>query len=71
MGEDRIKELREMKKRSRAGGGAERVEAHHKQGKMTARERVDALLDPGSFSELDTFVSHQAYHFGMDKQKVP
>jgi len=71
MGEDMIKELREMKKRSRAGGGAERVEAHHKQGKMTARERVDALLDPGSFSELDTFVSHQTYHFGMDKQKIP
>jgi acetyl-CoA carboxylase carboxyltransferase component len=71
MGEDKVKELREMKKRSRAGGGAERVEAHRMQGKMTARERVDALLDPGSFSELDTFVSHQAYHFGMEKQKVP
>jgi acetyl-CoA carboxylase carboxyltransferase component len=71
MGEDRVKELREMKKRSRAGGGAERMEAHRMQGKMTARERVDALLDPGSFVELDTFVSHQAYHFGMEKQKIP
>lgn len=71
MGEDKVKELRDMKKRSRAGGGAERVEAHRMQGKMTARERVDALLDPGSFTEFDTFVSHQAYHFGMEKQKLP
>ncbi|HUT26897.1 MAG TPA: acyl-CoA carboxylase subunit beta [Methanomassiliicoccales archaeon] len=70
MGEDKVKELREMKKRSRAGGGAERVEMHRMQGKMTARERVDTLLDPGSFVELDPFVSHQAYHFGMEKQKM-
>jgi acetyl-CoA carboxylase carboxyltransferase component len=70
MGEEKVRELREMKKRSRAGGGAERVEMHRKQGKMTARERVDALLDPGSFMELDTFVSHQTYHFGMDRQKM-
>ncbi len=71
MGEDKVKELREMKKRSKAGGGAERVDMHRKQGKMTARERVDALLDPGSFVELDAFVSHQTYHFGMEKQKMP
>ncbi|MCG7841390.1 MAG: acyl-CoA carboxylase subunit beta [Methanomassiliicoccales archaeon] len=70
MGEDKVKELREMKKRSRAGGGAERVEMHRMQGKMTARERVDTLLDPGSFVELDPFVSHQTYHFGMEKQKM-
>jgi len=71
MGEDKVKELREMKKRSRAGGGAERVEMHRMQGKMTARERVDTLLDPGSFVELDPFVSHQTYHFGMEKQRMP
>ena len=53
--EEANRELREMKRRSRAGGGADKQEKHHKQGKMTARERIDALLDPGSFVEFDAF----------------
>ena len=69
--EESHRELREMKRRSRAGGGAEKQDKHHKQGKMTARERIDALLDPGSFVEFDAFVTHQSCHFGMDKHKVP
>jgi acetyl-CoA/propionyl-CoA carboxylase carboxyl transferase subunit len=69
--EERTKELKEMKKRSRAGGGLDRLEKHHKQGKMSARERVDSLLDPGSFNEFDAFVTHQSSHFGMDKHKLP
>ena len=69
--EEANRELREMKRRSRAGGGADKQDKHHKQGKMTARERIDALLDPGSFVEFDAFVTHQSCHFGMDKHKVP
>lgn len=69
--EERTKELKEMKKRSRAGGGLDRLEKHHRQGKMSARERIDSLLDPGSFTEFDAFVTHQSSHFGMDKHKLP
>jgi acetyl-CoA/propionyl-CoA carboxylase carboxyl transferase subunit len=69
--EERTKELKELKKRSRAGGGLDRLEKHHRQGKMSARERIDSLLDPGSFSEFDAFVTHQTSHFGMDKHKLP
>jgi acetyl-CoA carboxylase carboxyltransferase component len=50
-----------------AGGGPERVEKQHKSGKLTARERLDLLLDPGSFREVDTFVVHRERNFGMDK----
>ncbi|OPY33099.1 MAG: malonate decarboxylase subunit beta [Methanomassiliicoccales archaeon PtaU1.Bin124] len=69
--EERNKELKELKKRSKIGGGPERVEKHRKQGKLTARERIDALLDPGSFVEFDAFVTHQSCSFGMDKNKLP
>ncbi|QLH74579.1 MAG: acyl-CoA carboxylase subunit beta [Methanomassiliicoccales archaeon] len=69
--EERHKELKEMKKRSRIGGGPDRVEKHRRQGKLTARDRIDALLDPGSFVEFDAFVTHQSSQFGMDKNKLP
>jgi len=72
MGNDeKNKELKELKKRSKIGGGAERVEKHRKQGKLTARDRIDSLLDPGTFVEFDAFVTHQSSHFGMDKNKLP
>ncbi|MDA0240315.1 MAG: methylmalonyl-CoA carboxyltransferase, partial [Proteobacteria bacterium] len=51
-----IRELEERRARARAGGGKTRVDAQHKRGKLTARERLDLLLDPGSFEEWDMFV---------------
>ena len=54
-----------------AGGGAERVERQHQAGKLTARERLERLLDPGSFVELGRFVSHRATDFGMAEQRIP
>ncbi len=55
---------------AKAGGGAARIERHHAHGKLTARERIDLLLDPGSFVELDAFVVHQCRDFGMEEQQV-
>src|SRR6187200_1525236 len=54
-----------------AGGGQERVERQHKEGKLTARERVELLLDAGSFEELDKLVEHRCLDFGMAEQKIP
>ena len=56
---------------AKAGGGQERIEKRHAKGLMTARERLDLLLDPGSFRELDRFVTHRCTDFGMEKKKVP
>lgn len=53
------------------GGGKERIDAQHKRGKLTARERLDLLLDPGSFTELDMFVTHRCTDFGLEKQQIP
>src|SRR5260370_5285669 len=63
----RVDLLEEMRERSRQGGGPERIERQHKVGKVTARERLDLLLDPGSFRELDAFVVQRARDFGMDR----
>ena len=52
-------------------GGAERRERQHRAGKLSARERVELLLDPGTFEETDKFVTHRATDFGMDKQRIP
>ncbi len=60
--------LTEMEQAARAGGGPERVQKQHAQGKLTARERLEALLDPGSFVELDAFVTHRATEFGLDRE---
>ena len=64
-----IKHLREMKAASKIGGGAQRIDRQHKAGKLTARERLDLLLDDGSFRELDSFVTHRASGFGMEKSR--
>src|SRR5271170_5587177 len=56
---------------ARTGGGARRIEAQHKKGKLTARERIDVLLDPNSFEEWDMFVEHRSHDFDMEGQKVP
>ena len=67
----RILELREKKTAAKSGGGEERVQVQHDKGKMTARERLELLLDKGSFRELDVFVTHNCNDFGLDKQKYP
>ncbi len=64
-----IAQLRQMREQARLGGGPERIDRQHAQGKLTARERVERLLDPGSFRELDIFVTHRAVGFGVEKQK--
>ena len=66
-----LKELEARRAGARAGGGARRVEAQHSKGKLTARERLDVLLDEGSFEEWDMFVEHRSVEFGMGEQKVP
>jgi propionyl-CoA carboxylase beta chain len=66
-----FEELRRRKAQSELGGGEERVRRQHKAGKKTARERLELLLDPGSFIEVDRFVVHQSHDFGMADQRVP
>jgi acetyl-CoA carboxylase carboxyltransferase component len=61
--------LHEKRAKSRLGGGPERIETQHKKGRLTARERIDLLLDKGSFREVDAFVQHRTHDFGLDKQK--
>jgi len=61
--------LNEKRAKSRLGGGQERIETQHKKGRLTARERIDLLLDKGSFREVDAFVQHRTHDFGLDKQK--
>ncbi|WP_421698018.1 acyl-CoA carboxylase subunit beta [Ancylobacter sp.] len=67
-----LDELEQRRARARAGGGEKRVAAQHTRGKLTARERLELLLDTGSFEEFDTFVQHRCTDFGMDKaEKIP
>jgi acetyl-CoA carboxylase carboxyltransferase component len=68
--QSKITQLRQMKAQSQLGGGLERIEARHKAGRLTARERIDLLLDKGSFREVDAFVLHQSTDFNMDKQRI-
>jgi acetyl-CoA carboxylase carboxyltransferase component len=65
----KFQRLHQLKSQSRQGGGVERIEAQHKRGRMTARERIDLLLDRGSFREIDAFVEHRTTDFGLEKQK--
>jgi propionyl-CoA carboxylase beta chain len=69
--EKRIADLEALRETRLEGGGRERVEKQHAAGKLTAHERVELLLDPGSFLELDPFVTHRSRDFGMDKSLVP
>ncbi|WP_374376451.1 acyl-CoA carboxylase subunit beta [Dongia sp.] len=66
-----LKQLEEKRAAARAGGGRKRVEAQHAKGRLTARERIELLLDPGSFEEWDMFVEHRCHDFGMGAQRVP
>ncbi|MBX3045934.1 MAG: acyl-CoA carboxylase subunit beta [Anaerolineales bacterium] len=66
----KIEELQELRIQSQQGGGPARVEAQHKQGRLTARERLDLFLDKGSFREVDAFVKHRTHAFGLEKQQI-
>ena len=63
--------LEKRRQVARQGGGEKRIEAQHARGKLTARERIDLLLDPGSFEEIDMFVEHDCHEFGMEERKIP
>ena len=66
-----IEQLASRRAAAEAGGGQKRIDAQHGKGKLTARERIDVLLDEGSFEEWDMFVEHRCTDFGMEDQKVP
>ena len=69
--EVKIEELKKRNLQAELGGGQKRIEQQHAKGKMTARERVNYLLDDGSFQEVDKFVVHRCHDFGMEKKKTP
>ncbi|KPF75086.1 methylmalonyl-CoA carboxyltransferase [Blastomonas sp. AAP25] len=66
-----LEELAERREKAHLGGGEKRIAAQHSKGKLTARERIDVLLDPGSFEELDMYVEHNCVDFGMQDQIIP
>jgi propionyl-CoA carboxylase beta chain len=68
---DPVAELRERQRQAELAGGRERIERQHAAGKLTARERVEALVDPGSFEEFDRFVTHRCRDFGMESSLIP
>lgn len=69
--EELIRKLRELEQKVEFGGGQDKIEKQHAQGKLTARERLALLLDEGSFMEIDKFVKHRATTFGLDKEELP
>jgi len=66
----KIQDLRDKKVQSRQGGGLDRIQKQHEKGRLTARERLDLLLDKGSFREVDAFMEHRTTDFGMDQNKI-
>ena len=66
--QDKYEHLSKKQQEARLGGGEKRINAQHAKGKLTARERLDLLLDPGSFEEIGMLVTHRSKHFGLDKQ---
>ena len=71
MKHDNVERLEDLQRQALEGGGRKRVERQHAKGKLTARERLDALLDPGSFEEFDQLKTHRCADFGMEQQKYP
>ena len=69
--EEIYKKFEELDKVAALGGGVVRIDKQHEAGRMTARERIDMLLDKGTFVELDKFVTHRCTNFGMEKNKIP
>src|SRR5437870_13579693 len=68
---EKLEELHRLKEAAMLGGGVKRIEAQHNKGKLTARERLDLVLDPDTFNELDMFVTHRSTDFGLEEQKIP
>jgi len=68
--DEKLARLKEMKREAELGGGEERLKAQHGKGKLSARERLDLLLDEGSFIELDRFVTHRSTEFGLDRNRI-
>src|SRR3954465_11172058 len=68
---DILEKLEERRARARAGGGQTRIDAQHKRGKLTARERLELLMDRGSFEEFDMFVEHRWAGSGMENRRIP
>ncbi|MCG6860410.1 MAG: methylmalonyl-CoA carboxyltransferase, partial [Chromatiaceae bacterium] len=66
-----VEKLEATRALARAGGGEKRTAAQHRKGKLTARERIELLVDEGSFEEWDTFVEHRCVDFGMEGTRVP
>ena len=69
--EEIYQQFEELDKRASLGGGVDKIEKQHTMGKMTARERIELLLDKGTFNELDKFVNHRCTNFGMEKKQIP
>ena len=69
--QDAASRVEALREKSKQGGGEKRIQTQHDKGKLTARERLTILLDPGSFEEIDPFVENRSNDFGMDKQRVP
>ncbi|KPF94866.1 hypothetical protein IP86_20600, partial [Rhodopseudomonas sp. AAP120] len=66
-----IQALEQRRAGAKLGGGEKRIDAQHARGRLTARERIDLLLDKHSFEEMDMFVQHRSTEFGMEKTKIP
>jgi propionyl-CoA carboxylase beta chain len=71
MPDGKLSDLERRRRKALEGGGRERIDKQHAAGKLTARERVEALVDEGSFDEIDPFVEHDCVHFGMEQRKFP
>ena len=69
--QDKLERLNKLEQQAKAGGGEKRIQQQHDSGKLTARERIEFLFDPGTFQELDLFVQHHCTNFGMDKIYIP
>ena len=68
---DILEQLEAKRELARLGGGQKRIDSQHKKGKLTARERIELLLDEGTFEEWDMFVEHRCVDFGMEENKIP
>ncbi|CAN0069094.1 unnamed protein product, partial [Chrysoparadoxa australica] len=66
---DILQELQDRRENARLGGGQKRIDSQHAKGKLTARERIELLVDEGSFEEYDTFVAHRCTDFGMENNR--
>jgi len=67
--QDKVRQLVELREKARLGGGEKRIETQHKKGKYTARERIEMILDEGSFEEFDMFVTHRSHDFGLENEQ--